>query len=157
MPRRSDRKLALDSLSRTVQRLKKNALHREILDEEDSIQDEYDQYMYSLLKCKRSSRYFYHKSSYPFIVFLRGIYSLSKKIIEMIITCKKTSNLKTDNIIGFSIHKLGIVHIFRSSPSFLLNIKIRFSMKRPFFFQNGVPRVLSKHMFDPIQLNSYHM
>jgi hypothetical protein len=50
MPQRSDHKLALDSLSRTVERLKKNALHCEILDEEgDSIQDEYDQYMYSLL------------------------------------------------------------------------------------------------------------
>jgi hypothetical protein len=51
-------------LSRTVERLKKNAVHREILGEEDSLQDECDQCMFSLLKRKNKSRYFFCKSTY---------------------------------------------------------------------------------------------
>jgi hypothetical protein len=64
MPRKSNRKEALDALRRRVYKLKKNALLRELMDEEDSIQDDYDQCMFALLKKKEKCRYLFRKTKY---------------------------------------------------------------------------------------------
>jgi hypothetical protein len=64
MPRTSDRSKILKQIEDEVSVLRKRALHRELLDEEDSLQDDHDQYMYAVLNRIKSSRYLFRSSTY---------------------------------------------------------------------------------------------
>jgi hypothetical protein len=64
MPRVSERKIAIDTLQMHVDKLKKEAVLREICDEEDSIQDQIDLQMQHLLNKVKRSRYFNRPRTY---------------------------------------------------------------------------------------------
>jgi hypothetical protein len=64
MPRRTDRRIVINEVEEEVARLRKRALHREILDEEDSLQDEHDLHMYTVLKRIKSNRYLFRNPTY---------------------------------------------------------------------------------------------
>jgi hypothetical protein len=64
MPRKSARQKAIEWMEAKVSRLNKDALHREILSEEDSIQDEEDENMTRILKRMKKARYIFRGKKY---------------------------------------------------------------------------------------------
>jgi hypothetical protein len=64
MPKNNNRKRAIEDLQQQVNHCQKMAIHRELLSDEDSIEDERDQYHYSLLKKMKESRYLFRSSTY---------------------------------------------------------------------------------------------
>jgi hypothetical protein len=64
MPRNNDRKRAIDELQEIVNHRKKMAIHRELLSEDDSLEDDKDRYQYALLKKMKETRYLFRASTY---------------------------------------------------------------------------------------------
>jgi hypothetical protein len=64
MPRKNDKQVTIDLLERRLIQQQRRASDREFFDEEDSLEDERDRRMTSLVKRLKVSRYIYRKSSY---------------------------------------------------------------------------------------------
>jgi hypothetical protein len=64
MPRRADRSLAIEWLEKYVVKLRKNAIEREVFDEQDSIQDDEDVHTSLILKRMKRTRYLFRKPTY---------------------------------------------------------------------------------------------
>jgi hypothetical protein len=64
MPQTSDRKRAIDEIETELYHLQKAAVQRELLDEEDSLEDEHHLHLYNLLNKMKSSCYLFCLSSY---------------------------------------------------------------------------------------------
>jgi hypothetical protein len=64
MPRRADRSLAIEWLEKYVVKLRKNAIEREVFDEQDSIQDDEDVHTSLILKRMKRTHYLFRKPTY---------------------------------------------------------------------------------------------
>ncbi len=64
MPRRGDRRLALEWLEKLIVKQRKDAIEREVFDDHDSIQDDYDIHTSSILKRMKRTRYLFRKRRY---------------------------------------------------------------------------------------------
>jgi hypothetical protein len=64
MPRKSDRARFIQHIEAKVKKQKKDALHRELLEEEDSDQDDIDLYTVSLLRTIKNCRFLYRNPTY---------------------------------------------------------------------------------------------
>jgi hypothetical protein len=64
MPRRSDRKLAIQWMKSHVRSLRKDAVIREVLQDDDSIEDDYLMLQEHKLKQMENSRYLFREKTY---------------------------------------------------------------------------------------------
>jgi hypothetical protein len=64
MPRKADRRKAIEWMERRVYQQRKDAVLREVLDDQDSIQDDQDAHMLLMLERMKSKRYLFRSSSY---------------------------------------------------------------------------------------------
>jgi hypothetical protein len=64
MPRRGDRALALEWLEKLIVKQRKDAIEREVFDDHDSIQDDYDVHTSLILKRMKRTRYLFRKRRY---------------------------------------------------------------------------------------------
>ncbi len=64
MPRKSDRRRAIEWMEKKVSSLNKDAIQREVLSDHDSIQDEEDEHMRLILKQMKLARYIFRAKKY---------------------------------------------------------------------------------------------
>jgi hypothetical protein len=64
MPRKSDRRRAIEWMEKKISSLQKNAVEREVLSDHDSIQDEDDEHMNLILKRIKKARYIFRAKKY---------------------------------------------------------------------------------------------